>query len=70
MNTTSLVVLVTGAASGIGYALAEHLAEEGHHIIVSDLNVAAAEQAANQLVARGFSAEPWALNVASQSAKI
>lgn len=67
MNTTSLVVLVTGAASGIGYALAEHLAEEGHHIIVSDLNVAAAEQAANQLVARGFSAEPWALNVASQA---
>ncbi|HEY6528363.1 MAG TPA: 3-hydroxybutyrate dehydrogenase [Cellvibrionaceae bacterium] len=67
MQAISRVVLVTGAASGIGFAISEHLAQEGHQVILSDLNLNAAEQAAQQLVAQGFSAQAWALNVASQS---
>lgn len=66
MITHPLVVLVTGAASGIGFAVSEHLAKEGHRVIISDLNLAAAEQAAAKLVAQGYKAQPWALNVASQ----
>lgn len=67
MTTHPLVVLVTGAASGIGFAVSEHLAREGHQVIISDLNLAAAEQAAAKLVAQGYKAQPWALNVASQA---
>lgn len=66
MTTHPLVVLVTGAASGIGFAVSEHLAREGHRVIISDLNLAAAEQAAAKLVEQGYQAQPWALNVASQ----
>ncbi|MEY4588138.1 MAG: hypothetical protein RL497_214 [Pseudomonadota bacterium] len=63
----SCIVLVTGAASGIGFAISEHLAQEGHQVIVSDLNLNAAEQAAQQLMARGLKAQAWELNVASQA---
>ncbi|HMU66033.1 MAG TPA: 3-hydroxybutyrate dehydrogenase [Cellvibrionaceae bacterium] len=67
MTAPSRVVLVTGAASGIGFAISEHLASEGHHVILSDLNITAAEQAVGQLQAKGYSVEAWALNVASQA---
>lgn len=67
MTAPSRVVLVTGAASGIGFAISEHLACEGHHVILSDLNITAAEQAVEQLRAKGYSVEAWALNVASQA---
>ncbi len=67
MTAPSRVVLVTGAASGIGFAISEHLAQEGHHVILSDLNLTAAEHAVGQLKAKGLSVEAWALNVASQT---
>jgi pyridoxal 4-dehydrogenase len=40
------VAIVTGAAQGIGKAIADRLADEGATVVVADLNGAAAEQAA------------------------
>ena len=41
------VALVTGAASGIGKVIAERLAAEGAHVIVTDLNSDGAEEVAS-----------------------
>ncbi len=43
------IVLVTGAASGIGRAIARRLAEEGAHVVVTDLNGDGAETVAAEI---------------------
>jgi NAD(P)-dependent dehydrogenase (short-subunit alcohol dehydrogenase family) len=50
------VVVVTGAASGIGRAIAEVLAANGAKVIIADVDSGAAEQAALELRARDFHA--------------
>lgn len=45
----SRVAIVTGAAQGIGLAIAERLAQQGHHIAVLDIHAEKAAQAAAQL---------------------
>ncbi len=47
------VALVTGAAQGIGYAIAERLAQAGASVVLADLHADAAEKAAQQLRAKG-----------------
>ena len=42
------VALVTGAAMGIGAAIAEQLARDGLTVIVSDLNLEEAEKKADR----------------------
>lgn len=42
-------VLVTGAAAGIGKAIAERLAAEGANVFVADINAAGAEQVATSI---------------------
>ena len=60
-------VLITGAGSGIGAGIAAQLAQAGHHIIASDIDLAAAEAVAATLRADGGSAEALALDVTSQA---
>ena len=54
MSDTKLA-LVTGAAQGIGYACAEALAEDGHKIILSDINADGVAAAAEKLGRGGIS---------------
>jgi NAD(P)-dependent dehydrogenase (short-subunit alcohol dehydrogenase family) len=55
------VVLVTGAASGIGRATAKRLAAEGASVLCADRNMAGAEETAAGLPGKGTA---WLLDVA------
>lgn len=59
------VALVTGAGSGIGAAIARHLAARGATVIVSDIDVAGAQRVANSI---GPRAEACALDVSEETA--
>lgn len=58
-------VLITGAASGIGAALAQHLAGQGHRVAVSDAKGTAAVSVAAEIKARGGQAQGLELDVTS-----
>jgi 3-hydroxybutyrate dehydrogenase len=49
MKLDGKVALITGAASGIGYAIAERFLEAGARIVIADLNEDGAAKAAKQL---------------------
>jgi NAD(P)-dependent dehydrogenase (short-subunit alcohol dehydrogenase family) len=58
------VAVVTGAASGIGRALAEAFAKAGSAVVLADLDGAAADEVAVAIRASGGEAEAIAVNVA------
>ena len=51
-----LTATITGSGSGIGWRIAERFAESGAAVAIGDIDGAAAEAAAADLVARGFRA--------------
>jgi 3-oxoacyl-[acyl-carrier protein] reductase len=60
------VVIVTGAAQGIGKATAQRLAEEGMHVAVADRNFLGVEQVAEEIAAANGRALALPLDVASR----
>jgi 3-oxoacyl-[acyl-carrier protein] reductase len=62
------VVVVTGAASGIGKSAAELIAARGATVICVDLNSAGADLVASQIKAQGQTAEGAALDISNQAA--
>jgi NAD(P)-dependent dehydrogenase (short-subunit alcohol dehydrogenase family) len=59
-DITGRSALVTGAASGIGLAYAECMAEAGARVTLTDIDAAGAEREANRLVEEGYEAR-WDL---------
>ncbi len=58
---------ITGAASGIGHAIAELFAKEGAKVAIADLNQAAADTAAAGIVASGGKAIGLAVDVTDEA---
>jgi NAD(P)-dependent dehydrogenase (short-subunit alcohol dehydrogenase family) len=57
------IAVVTGAAKGIGFAIADALSESGATVVVADMDAAAAEKAVAQLKAKGRNADHIVLDV-------
>jgi NAD(P)-dependent dehydrogenase (short-subunit alcohol dehydrogenase family) len=62
------VAVVTGAASGIGFGLAERFAAEGMHVVLADVEEPALAKAATALAESGASVLPVVTDVASLAA--
>ncbi|WP_314584332.1 SDR family oxidoreductase [Paenibacillus terrigena] len=65
LRLDSRVAIVTGGASGIGYATAEMLAEFGANVMLLDINEQLGEQAAAKIRENGGQAKFYRCNVTS-----
>ena len=61
------VVLVTGAATGIGKACAAQLAAVGASVMLTDIDIKTCQVTANELTAKGYSVESISHDVTKES---
>ena len=66
MKLKNQVCIVTGAASGIGKEIARTFAREGGRVVIADLNKAAAQAAADEIVKSGGTAMALAMDVTDE----
>ncbi len=64
------IVLVTGGASGIGYSIAELLAESGAHVVIADINFPGANEKALELREAGLKASALQLDLTDEKSII
>lgn len=57
------VVVITGSARGIGFAIAEAFAEQGSHVVIIDLNQELVDKAVRAFTDKGFMASGYVGNV-------
>jgi len=67
MMLTNKTALVTGAAQGIGFAIAHELAGRGANVVIADRNVQGAADAAQRIVEDGGSAVAQPIDVTSRT---
>lgn len=63
LHTGGRIAVVTGAAGGIGSAIARRLARAGMHVVVTDLSVDAAQAVASDIKEEGNAATAMTLDV-------
>jgi 2-deoxy-D-gluconate 3-dehydrogenase len=66
LNLSNKAAIVTGGAKGIGYGIAYRLAEAGAKVLIADIDEAAAQQAAQELVGKGLSADALRVDISSE----
>ncbi|XOV77732.1 MAG: SDR family oxidoreductase [Aestuariibacter sp.] len=66
MNLQDKVIAITGAAQGLGRAMADCLADAGAHIALLDMQEDALNQAAIELAEKGITAKAYSLNVTDE----
>ncbi|MEM7124858.1 MAG: SDR family NAD(P)-dependent oxidoreductase [Chloroflexota bacterium] len=62
-NLNGQIAVVTGAAQGLGLAMAEQLASMGATVIIADLQLKKAQQQADQLQAQGLQVQAAQLDI-------
>ncbi len=65
---TGRVALITGAARGLGYAIAQALGQAGARVVINDLDPAACDAACAALAAEGMDAQPAPFDVGNAQA--
>jgi NAD(P)-dependent dehydrogenase (short-subunit alcohol dehydrogenase family) len=65
-DVTGKRAVVTGAASGLGFAMAEVLADCGAHVTLADVNPELVEASARQLADRGLAARSFVVDVSDE----
>src|SRR5262249_31197239 len=61
------IAIITGAASGIGKAIALHFADSGGTPVIADLNIDAADATAREIKSKGLEAFAVGMNVADEA---
>jgi 3-oxoacyl-[acyl-carrier protein] reductase len=66
MNLQNQVIVITGAAQGLGKAMAEEFAKQGAQIALLDMQEDAVESAASEIEKLGVKASGYAVNVTNE----
>jgi len=66
MSQENKIAIITGAAQGLGKSIAERLAKNGATVVIADLNLEKAQQAAAELMDKGHDAIAVMMNVADE----